>query len=230
MIFTDRADAGRQLARQLAGFAGREGAIVLGIPRGGVVVAAEIAKALRLPLDVFLAHKLGVPAQPELAFGAVAEEGIRYLDQEMVRHQQIQPETIDRIAAEVQALLEKRSRLYRGSRPPPEIAGKTILLVDDGIATGASIFAAVLALHQLRPAELILAVPVAPAATCSWLRKSVDQLICLLQPANFLAVGEFFADFSQTSDQEVARLLAENLETVQSKVGLGGSGAEAGES
>ena len=161
-IFADRADAGRQLAALLADFANRPNAIVLGIPRGGVVVAAVIAQALNLPLDIFLSHKLGVPGHEELAFGAIAANGNRYLDSGAIRHAQISPETIERVTAEVAELLAQRARLYRGDRPPLTLANRTVLLADDGIATGASAFAALQALRQSNPAEIILAVPVTP--------------------------------------------------------------------
>ena len=150
-IFADRADAGRQLAAQLADFANRPNAIVLGIPRGGVVIAAEIAYALNLPLDIFLSHKLGVPGHEELAFGAIAANGSRYLDPRAIRHAQISPETVERVTAEVQQLLDQRASLYRGNRPPLTLANRTVLLVDDGIATGASAYAAIQALRQIQP-------------------------------------------------------------------------------
>jgi putative phosphoribosyl transferase len=207
MIFEDRQDAGRQLATRLAEFADRPAAIVLGIPRGGVIVASQIAQALRLPLDIFLAHKLGVPGHEELAFGAIADTGSRYLDEEVIREMRVSPEAIDRVTAEVRQLLHQRALLYRGHRPPLQLAGQTVLLVDDGIATGASVYAAILALRQIGPAAIVLAVPVAPASTCAWLRGSVDRLVCLHAPPDFHAVGQFFRDFSQVEDDEIVRLL-----------------------
>jgi putative phosphoribosyl transferase len=207
MIFQDRQDAGRQLATHLAEFADRPNAIVLGIPRGGVIVAFEIARALNLPLDIFLAHKLGVPGHEELAFGAIAATGSRYLDEEVIRSECVSPEAIDRVTAQVRQLLRQRALLYRGHRPPLHLAGQSVVLVDDGIATGASVYAAILALRQFGPAELILAAPVAPASTCAWLRGSVDRLVCLHAPQDFHAVGQFFRDFAQVEDDEVVRLL-----------------------
>jgi putative phosphoribosyl transferase len=207
MIFEDRQDAGRRLATHLAEFAGRPDAIVLGIPRGGVVVAFEIAQALHLPLDIFLAHKLGVPGHEELAFGAIAAAGSRYLDEEVIRAERVSPEAIDRVTAQVRQLLHQRALLYRGRRPPFQLAGQTVLLVDDGIATGASVYAAILALRQIGPTAIILAAPVAPASTCAWLRSSVDRLVCLHAPPDFHAVGQFFRNFSQVEDDEIVRLL-----------------------
>jgi len=207
MIFENRQDAGRQLATHLAEFADRPDAIVLGIPRGGVIVALEIAQALRLPLDIFLAHKLGVPGHEELAFGAIAATGSRYLDEEVIREMCVSPEAIDRVTTQVRQLLHQRALLYRGRRPPLQLAGRTVLLVDDGIATGASVYAAILALRQIGPAAIVLAAPVAPASTCAWLRGSVDRLVCLHAPPDFHAVGQFFRDFSQVEDDEIVRLL-----------------------
>ena len=207
MIFENRQDAGRQLATHLAEFADRPDAIVLGIPRGGVIVALEIAQALRLPLDIFLAHKLGVPGHEELAFGAIAAAGSRYLDEEVIREMHVSPEAIDLVTAQVRQLLNQRALLYRGRRPPLQLAGRTVLLVDDGIATGASVYAAILALRQIGPAAIVLAAPVAPASTCAWLRGSVDRLVCLHAPPDFHAVGQFFRDFSQVEDDEIVRLL-----------------------
>jgi putative phosphoribosyl transferase len=207
MIFENRQDAGRQLAARLAEFADRPAAIVLGIPRGGVIVALEIAQALRLPLDIFLAHKLGVPGHEELAFGAIAAAGSRYLDEEVIREMHVSPEAIDLVTAQVRQLLNQRALLYRGRRPPLQLAGRTVLLVDDGIATGDSVYAAILALRQIGPAAIVLAAPVAPASTCAWLRTSVDRLVCLHAPPDFHAVGQFFRDFSQVEDDEIVRLL-----------------------
>ena len=207
MIFENRQDAGRQLATHLAEFAHRNDAIVLGIPRGGVIVAHEIAQALHLPLDIFLAHKLGVPGHEELAFGAIAAAGSRYLDEEVIRAERVSPEAIDRVTAQVRQLLHQRALLYRGRRPPFQLAGQTVLLVNDGIATGASVYAAILALRQIGPTAIILAAPVAPASTCAWLRSSVDRLVCLHAPPDFHAVGQFFRNFSQVEDDEIVRLL-----------------------
>jgi putative phosphoribosyl transferase len=207
MVFEDRADAGRQLAGQLMRFADRPYVIVLGLPRGGVSVAFEVATALHAPLDILLSRKLGVPGQPELAFGAVAAGDGRYLDEGLVRLTGISNTEVERITVEVRHELDRRATLYRGDRPPPQIAGKTVILVDDGMATGASIYAAVQALRPMQPARLILAVPVAPPAAWAWLRKFVDEIVCLYLPDTFLAVGEFYEDFAQVEDAEVVEML-----------------------
>jgi putative phosphoribosyl transferase len=207
MVFEDRADAGRKLAKQLGSFAHRPDVMVLGVPRGGVSVAFEVATALHAPLDVFLSRKLGVPGQPELAFGAVAAGGGRYLDEDIVRSAGISNQQVEQITAEARTELDRRAVLYRGDRPPLQVAGKTVILVDDGMATGASIYAAVQALRQMQPAKLVVAVPVAPPATWAWLRKFVDEIVCLDLPDTFLAVGEFYEYFTQVEDAEVIELL-----------------------
>jgi putative phosphoribosyl transferase len=207
MIFQDRADAGRQLATRLAEFARHTDAIVLGIPRGGVIVAYEIAQALHLPLDIFLSHKLGVPGQEELAFGAVAAGGVRYLDEELIRAEDLSPDVIERITAQIQQLLDQSSALYRGDRPSLDVAGQTVILVDDGIATGASAYASIHALRQMNPVALILATPIAPESTCVWLRVLVDHLVCVHAPRDFHAVGRFYRCFPQVSDAEIIPLL-----------------------
>jgi putative phosphoribosyl transferase len=207
MIFENREDAGRQLVKQLAEFANRSDAIVLGIPRGGVVVASEVARALHLPLDAFLSRKLGVPGHEELAFGAIVAGGGRYLDEEVVRAAHVSPEQIERVTAEVRQTLERRAALYRDDRPPLQVAGCAVILVDDGIATGASVYAAISALRQIKPAELVVAVPVAPASTCTWLRTLADRLVCLHAPRDFNSVGQFYRDFSQVDDEQVIDLL-----------------------
>jgi putative phosphoribosyl transferase len=207
MVFEDRADAGRQLAKQLGRYAHRPDVIVLGVPRGGVSVAFEVATALHAPLDVFLSRKLGVPGQPELAFGAVSAGGGRYLDEGIARSAGISNAQVEQITAEVRHELDRRAALYRGDRPPLQVAGKTVILVDDGVATGASVYAAVQALRQMQPAKLVVAVPVAPPATWAWLRKFVDEIVCLDLPDTFLAVGEFYEYFTQVEDAEVIELL-----------------------
>lgn len=207
MVFKDRADAGRQLAKPLLRFADRPDVLVLGVPRGGVSVAFEVATALHAPLDVCLSRKLGVPGQPELAFGAVAAGGGRYLDQSLLCSIGISNAEVERITAEVRSELDRRATLYRGDRPPLQLAGKTVILVDDGMATGASIYAAAQALRLMQPAKLVVAVPVAPPATWAWLRTAVDEIVCLDLPDPFLAVGEFYQDFTQVEDEEVIELL-----------------------
>jgi putative phosphoribosyl transferase len=207
MIFEDREDAGQKLANQLAEFANRKDVLVLGIPRGGVTVAFEIAQSLHLPLDVFLSHKLGVPGQEELAFGAIAANGTRFLDRQAIQAAAISPEQIERVTAEVRRTLDRRDVLYRGNRPPLRVVGQTVILVDDGIATGASTFAAIGALREMEPALLVLATPVAPASTSAWLAGIVDRLVCIYAPRDFNSVGQFYRNFSQTTDDEVVALL-----------------------
>jgi len=207
MIFENRVDAGRQLSKPLQGFGNQQDVVVLGIPRGGVVVAFEIASVIHAPLDIFLSRKLGVPGHEELAFGAVADGDGRYLDQEVIRTANITPQQIERVTAKARETLAERAALYRGKWPPLQIASRTIILADDGIATGASVHAAIHALRQMKPAKLVLAVPVAPRSTCAWLRELVDKLVCLYEPVDFYAVGQFYRDFSQVTDGEVVELL-----------------------
>jgi len=207
MIFEDRVDAGRRLAKRLEGYAHRADVVVLGVPRGGVVVASEVAMALGVPLDVFLSRKLGVPGQTELAFGAVSASGGRYLDEYILRTTGITNAQVEWITAEVRKELDRRASVYRGGRPPLDVSGKTVLLVDDGVATGASVYAAILALRQMEPARLLLAVPVAPASAWEWLRTVVDEIVCLDLPEPFAAVGGFYRNFAQVEDVEVVRLL-----------------------
>lgn len=207
MILTNRQEAGRQLARQLEAYANRKDAIVLAVPRGGVPVAFEIAQALHLPLDIFLSRKLGVPGQEELAFGAIAAGDGRFLDQQVIRAAGISSQEIERVTQEVKEALQKRASLYRGNRSPLHLKDGTVILVDDGIATGASIYAAINAIQHMHVKKLIVAVPVGPASTCAWLRTQVDQLICIYEPEQFYAVGQFYRSFSQVSDKEVIDLL-----------------------
>ena len=207
--FRDRADAGRLLAERLSHYAGRDDVLVLGLPRGGVPVAAEVARALGAPLDVFLVRKLGLPGQEELAMGAIASGGARVLNEELVETLGIPEALIDAVAAREEEELRRRERLYRGERPPPEVEGKTVILVDDGLATGSSMRAAVAALRRLRPARIVVAVPTAPVSTCEELRPEVDELVCARTPQPFYAVGIWYENFNQTTDEEVRRLLAE---------------------
>jgi putative phosphoribosyl transferase len=207
MIFQDRTDAGRTLAKQLGAYANRTNVIVLGIPRGGVPVAFEVARALNAPLDVFLSRKLGVPGQEELAFGAVATGGVRVLDPEIIEASNISEQQIDQITEKVRMELERRERAYRGGRPPLHFKGQIVILVDDGIATGSSMRAAVSGLKQMKPARIVIAVPVTPLSTCNHLRSEVDEVVCLHTPKFFYAIGEFYEDFSQLNDDEVSDLL-----------------------
>lgn len=202
MTFKDRKDAGRSLGERLLEYVDDPRLVVLGIPRGGVVVAAEIAQQLRAPLDVFLSQKLGVPGHEELAFGAVTAHG-PFLNEHVIREFAISAETIDRISQAAQEKIRERELLFRRNRPPLEVRGRTVILVDDGVATGASLFAAIPALRRMQPAKLIVAVPVAPRAACDRLRSQADEFLALICPQDFYAVGEFYEEFAQVSDEEV---------------------------
>jgi putative phosphoribosyl transferase len=205
--FQDRAQAGRLLAKKLAKYARRENVLVLGIPRGGVPVAFQVAQALHVPLDVFICRKLGVPGQEELALGAVASGGVRVLNDEIIGLLGISPAKIEQIAALQQGELERRERTYRGDRPPLDVRGKIAILIDDGIATGASMLAALTALRRLEPARIVVAVPVAPLSTIERLRQTADEVACVDTPEEFYAIGQFYEGFSQTTDEEVCELL-----------------------
>jgi putative phosphoribosyl transferase len=212
MIFLNRVDAGRRLAKKLVEYAGRKDVLVLAIPRGGAPVAFQVASQLNAPLDVFAVRKLGVPAHEELAFGAIATGGIRILDSRIVKGAGISDVEIELIAAKEREELDRRERVYRGTRPALNVEAKTVILVDDGIATGASTRAAVTALRKMKPARIVLAAPVALASACRLLRREVDDLICLDTPETFYAIGEFYGDFSQVSDEEVTSLLQLNVQ------------------
>lgn len=209
MLFTDRADAGRQLAAKLGHYAARDDVIVLALPRGGVPVGYEVAKALGAPLDVFLVRKLGVPGHEELAMGALASGGVRVLNEGVVRQLGIPQRVIDEVAAEEQRELERREREYRDDRPPPAIRGKVVILVDDGLATGSTMRAAVAAARKLGPARVVVAVPVGVADTCDLLGEEADEAVCAREPEPFYAVGVWYENFSQTTDEEVRELLNE---------------------
>jgi predicted phosphoribosyltransferase len=209
MIFRDRYDAGRQLATRLTRYAGRPDVLVLALPRGGLPVAYEVARALGTPLDVFLVRKLGVPGREELAMGAIASGGVRVLNDEVVRALRIPEQIIDAVAAEEQAELERRERAYRDGRPAPDARGRTVILVDDGLATGSSMRAAVEALRLRGPVRVVVAVPVGAPETCAALGEIADEVVCAHEPEHFAAVGLWYADFSQTSDDEVRELLAQ---------------------
>jgi len=209
-LFHDRVDAGRQLAARLTAYAGRPDVIVLGLPRGGVPVAAEVARRLQVPLDVFVVRKLGAPQNPELAMGAIASGGVQVLNEEVVEALQISAEEIREAVAAERKELERRERLYRGDRPMTELRGRIVIVVDDGLATGSTMRAAIKALRQYAPAAIIIAVPVAASSTCAELRSQVDALVCLATPEPFRAVGLWYEDFSQTTDEEVYDLLRES--------------------
>jgi len=206
-IFRDRREAGRELARRLQKYTGRQDLLVLGIPRGGLPVAFEVASALKAPLDIFVSRKLGVPGQEELAFGAVASGGTRIVDEEIVNAVGLYEAEIERIAKREMQELERREKVFRAGRPPVDVKGKTVVLVDDGIATGASIRVAIAAMQQKRPAQIVVAAPVVPLSTSERLRKAVDDVICVRTPKSVYAIGEFYDDFSQVTDEEVIELL-----------------------
>jgi putative phosphoribosyl transferase len=205
--FADRRQAGKKLASQLDGYANRSDVLVLALPRGGVPVAFEVARALRAPLDVFLVRKLGVPGQEELAMGAIATGGVRVLNEEVTSRIDIPSSTIDEVAHREEQELERRERLYRDDRPAPNVQGRTVILIDDGLATGSTMRAAATALRKMQPSKIIVAVPVAAAETCADLRSEVDEVICGATPEPFMAVGAWYSDFEQTSDREVRELL-----------------------
>ncbi len=208
MRFRDRREAGRLLAEKLAPYAGRSDLVVLALPRGGVPVGYEIARALGAPLDVFVVRKLGVPGQEELAMGAIASGGVRVLNEDVVAYLGIPPEVVDAVTLRELRELERRERLYRGSASPLRVAGRTVIVVDDGLATGASMRAAVAALQRLRPKEIIVAVPVAAPATCESFRREMGvECVAVMMPEPFDGVGRWYEDFSQMSDDEVRALL-----------------------
>src|SRR5438045_9374169 len=216
MIYRDRVDAGKQLAKRLTVYAERDDVLVLALPRGGVPVAYEVAKALRAPLDIFLVRKLGVPGHEELAMGAIATGGVRVLNDDVVDYLKIPGDVIDAVAANELRELERRERAYRGNRPEPDVRGKTIILVDDGLATGSTMRAAASALREQDPARIVVAVPVSAPQTCDEYRMGVDEIICAKTPEPFYGVGRWYEDFSQTTDEEVRDILArsENLNTI----------------
>ena len=205
--FRDRTEAGRLLAATLQEYANRDDVVVLALPRGGVPVAFEVAKALNAPLDVFVVRKLGLPGQEELAMGAIASGGARVLNRDLIRALSVPNEMIDLVTQQEQRELERREREYRDGRPPIDVLGKTVILVDDGLATGSSMRAAVLALKQKEPAQVVVAVPVAPRDSCTELQSVADKVVCAVTPEPFWGVGQWYEDFSQTSDEEVRELL-----------------------
>jgi predicted phosphoribosyltransferase len=205
--FRNRAEAGRALAARLGAYAGRDDVLVLGLPRGGVPVAAEVARALGAPLDVFLVRKLGVPGREELAFGAIATGGARVLNRDVVATLGIDADAVEEAVARERTELERRAVAYRGTAEPPDVRGRVVILVDDGLATGASMRVAVEAVRELEPARVVVAVPVAAPQTCEELAPAVDEIVCLLTPEPFFAVGMWYADFSETTDDQVRALL-----------------------
>jgi len=207
--FANRTEAGRLLAEKLVTYAGRDDLIVLGLPRGGVPVAYEVAKRLGAPLDVFIVRKLGVPGFEELAAGAIASGGVRVLNDDVMRAIPHADETIEAVTTRETAELERREHEYRDGRPAPELRDRIVILIDDGLATGATMRAAVKALRQSYAAKIVVAVPVGPPDTCHEIEEEADETICLSTPEFFQAVGQYYEDFSQTSDQDVRDLLSQ---------------------
>jgi predicted phosphoribosyltransferase len=208
--FRDRAEAGDLLANRLSGLAGKDDVVVLALPRGGVPVGYEVAKSLRVPLDVFVVRKLGVPGHEELAMGAIASGGVRLINHDVVDALGIPPAVIDQVTEREQVELERREHLYRGNRPLLPLTDHTVVLVDDGLATGSTMRAAVAAVRRQEPARLVVAVPVGAAETCQELASEADEVLCLRSPDPFVAVGLWYRDFTPTSDHEVRSLLAGN--------------------
>lgn len=211
MRYRDRTEAGQVLATELMAYANRPDVLVLALPRGGVVVGFEVAKALHAPLDVFVVRKLGVPGHEELAMGAIATGGVCVLNDEVVRMLHIPEEAIKAVIEREQRELERREHLYRDGRPAPDVKGRTVILVDDGLATGATMRAAIAALRQPQPARIVVAVPVAAPSVCEELGMQVDEIVCTQTPEPFYGVGFWYDDFSQTTDEEVHDLLARSM-------------------
>jgi predicted phosphoribosyltransferase len=207
MLYQNRAEAGRYLASKLTRYANRPDVLVLALPRGGVPVALEVAQALNAPMDVFPVRKFGVPGHEDLAMGAIASGGVGIRNREVVRALRIIDEEIEAIIAREQRELERRERVYRGDRPPPDVRGRTVILVDDGLATGSTMRAALAALRRQGPARIVVAVPIATPETCKNLEPEVDEIVCAVTPEPFYAVGLWYRDFSQTTDEEVRELL-----------------------
>ena len=205
--FRDRTEAGADLAEALRHYHGREGVVVLGLPRGGVPIADEVARRLGAPLDVFVVRKLGVPGHEELAMGAIASGGVRFANREVVEPLEIPETVIDSVARREQVELDRREQLYRGDHPPLSLQGKTVILVDDGVATGSTMQAAIRAARQRQPARVIVAAPVGAPTACVELSNEADEVVCVRMPDPFVAVGLWYADFTPTSDEEVRKIL-----------------------
>lgn len=229
MLFRDRSEAGQLLAARMDSFKGNKNLLVLGLPRGGVVVAYEVAKALGAPLNVYIARKIGAPCNPELAIGAVASDGTVVLDNNLIFRLGVPVAYLDAETERQKGEIQRRLALYRGTLEEPEVAGKVVIVVDDGVATGATVRAALKALRQGQPERLILAVPVGPAETIQQLTLEVDQMICLQAPEVFWAVGAFYTDFDQTEDDEVVRLLQDRAPQVAGSCDMGASTETKGE-
>lgn len=212
LLFQDRTDAGRQLAEKLDAYIGREGVIVLALPRGGVPVAYEVAQALQAPLDIFLVRKLGLPGHEELAMGAIASGGVRILNQEMINAMRIPGALIDAVSQREQQELARREQIYRDDNPSPLLQDQVAILVDDGLATGASMAAAVTALRAHNPEEIVVAVPLAAAESCELFAQRVDRIVCLETPDPFFGVGLWYEDFTKVRDEQVRDLLTRAAE------------------
>jgi putative phosphoribosyl transferase len=216
MRFRDRTEAGQLLARSLLAYANRPDVIVLGLPRGGVPVAFEVARALQVPMDICLVRKLGVPSHKELAMGAIGSDGVRVLNYDVVSWLDISGKVIDQVAAKELRELQRRDRAYRGDRPSPDLRDRTVILVDDGIATGSTMKAAISVIRKENPHRIVVAVPVAGADTCRELRQQVEEVVCLRTPEPFYAIGLWYENFAQTTDEEVCDLLSQPTVTHQS--------------
>jgi putative phosphoribosyl transferase len=209
--FRDRAQAGQHLAQQLSSYAHHPRAIVLGLPRGGVPVAHPIAKTLQIPLDICLVHKLGLPGEPELAMGAIDLQGNRYVNERIVAAFQVSPASIDRVAAIELHELQRRDRVYRGDRPPVDLQSRIVILVDDGLATGATMRSAIASIEQQQPEQIVVAVPVAAQSTVEEFSNLVDRVVCLMMPQPFYAIGSWYENFDQTTDAQVCAALSDSF-------------------
>lgn len=207
--FRDRRAAGKILAQKLSAYAGRSDVIILGLPRGGVPVAYEVALTLNAPLDIFIVRKLGLPGHEELAIGAIASGGVRVLNEDIIHALNIPEEMINRVVQQELQELERREQNYRGDRPAPDLHDRTVILIDDGLATGASMRAAVAGVRTQHPARIVIAVPTAAPETCNALEFEVDEIVCTMTPEPFFGVSRWYADFRQTTDEEVRALLEE---------------------
>jgi putative phosphoribosyl transferase len=218
--FRDRSSAGQQLASKLSAYANRAYVLVMGLPRGGVPVAAEVAKALHAPLDICLVRKLGVPGHQELAMGAIASGGVRVLNDDVLDWLRISDERIDEVAARELRELERRDRAYRGDRPPLDVRNHTVILVDDGLATGSTMRAAIAAIRQQSSQRIVVAVPVGAPDTCAVIRGEVDEVVCFMPQDPLYAIGFWYENFAQTTDEEVCQLLEKNLSHRISKASI----------
>jgi putative phosphoribosyl transferase len=221
--FRDRREAGQRLAAKLSTYADHSDVLVIGLPRGGVPVAAEVAKALHVPMDICLVRKLGVPSHKELAMGAIASGGVRVLNYDVLSWLKISSKTIDEVAARELRELQRRDRAYRGDRPPPEVRDRTVILVDDGLATGSTMRAAIGVLKEQHPQRIVVAVPVAAPDICQEMRGIVDEVVCVKTPDPLYAIGFWYENFAQTTDAEVCELLQQHFADSSSTSAIGGS-------